>query len=484
MKNYLALIRKADFTDLFKYGRFHINNDMKTDFQCSVEELPEHPELFMAISHYANAFDNAFSYLIIHYTKESTKGLPNDLYIEDVKHIYPLDFESKSNLEFSFDERIRIEEPIWSEAVLELQKHMTKLECKKGAHNIHQIIGFGQSDFNCEDIINDDIINEFVDELYEDRRPKGDLSIWVYLLRYERHAFYPQNILGCFMDMVNVVCNRLGGYEASEQEVAGTNIYKLLDLFRSFDPSELQFNIIYSSILEEENGKKFLELVNRIENRVDFIKTTILFMFLRNRYTDDFKFEPKIIDHCKKLGVEFELASYLFGIVLGHIHTYDCLYEKLPLAIFKEKVVIPEKLEEKTQHNQGKKHPKTTEQPKDESSQATEEITKEPISPEESENGIQEGIIVESRMNSREAFPTDDVPVTDNKGETIPNDMEKKPLKTIPSFPCVMAKLRKDGTPYSNCTPITVTSPDMYFKYEKKGWKVLRKKNIEKGFFD
>ena len=74
MKHYLALIRKADFTDLFKYGSLHINNDMKTDFQCPVEELPEHPELFRALSYYANSFDNAFAYLIIHYTKETTRS--------------------------------------------------------------------------------------------------------------------------------------------------------------------------------------------------------------------------------------------------------------------------------------------------------------------------------------------------------------------------------------------------------------------------
>lgn len=85
MTHYLALIRKADFTDLFKYGKLHVNNDMKTNFACPVEELPSHPEIFFNLTYYANSFDSAFAYLIIHYIKVSTEGLANDVNIEEVQ---------------------------------------------------------------------------------------------------------------------------------------------------------------------------------------------------------------------------------------------------------------------------------------------------------------------------------------------------------------------------------------------------------------
>ena len=39
-----------------------------------------------------------------------------------------------------------------------------------------------------------------VDELYENRHPSGKRPIWVYIMRYERHAFYPPNTIGAFMD--------------------------------------------------------------------------------------------------------------------------------------------------------------------------------------------------------------------------------------------------------------------------------------------
>lgn len=481
MKHYLALIRKADFTDLFKYGSLHINNDMKTDFQCPVEELPEHPELFRALSYYANSFDNAFAYLIIHYMKESTKGLSNDVYIEELQHVYPLDYESKNNLEFSFDERIRIEEPLWSDSVLELQKRMMINECKKGAQNIHKIIGFDKSDFNCEDFVTDDIVKEIVDELYEDRRPSGDISIWVYLLRYERHDFYPKNILGCFMDMVNVFCNRYAKHEVPESEFNNTAIFNLLNTFRYSDP--LYFDDIYKAICTEESVKGFLSWVDEFESRIDFVKTATLFMYLRNRYEEDFKYEPTIIEHCKKYGEEFELATYLLGIVMGHMHTYDCLYEKLPLAIFKEKIVIPKEPIVDSLPKQEEKQPET-EQAIEDSNPASDETTKEPTELQDSAKGVQDEVILESQMNSQIDSPSEDDPVAGNEDVSLSLDSSSKPQLSLPKPPFQVGKMKADGTICKSPKPVTMKSHEDYFKFmdtAKGKWVVIRK---EKKIFD
>ena len=85
MTNYLALIRKADFTDLFNFGKLHINNDMIVDFKCDVKDLPIHKDLFDTLTLYANPFDNAFTYLIIHYCKEGDIELHNLSFRQRVK---------------------------------------------------------------------------------------------------------------------------------------------------------------------------------------------------------------------------------------------------------------------------------------------------------------------------------------------------------------------------------------------------------------
>ena len=335
MTNYLALIRKADFTDLFKYGKLHINNDMKTDFSCPVEELPSHPEIFFNLTYFANSFDSAFAYLIIHYFKASSEGLANDVNIEEVQNVYPLDFESKEAFAMSFDERIRIEDPIWPESVWNLQKQQQFNDCQKGAANLRKILGFTSSDQECKKIISDDIVREVVNELYDEKRPSGELSIWVYLLRYERHSHYPQTTLGYFMDMVNVVCNRMGMREVWEDDIKNTQIFMLLDSLRNKYP-KAQYEQIYQFLIDNPATQGFFKKIDEFESRVEFSKVATLFLILRNRYKEDFVYEEDFISYSKKFGFEFELAVYLLGIFKGHEHTYDCMYDMLPLPIFKK----------------------------------------------------------------------------------------------------------------------------------------------------
>ena len=104
MANYLALIRKADFVDLYKYGSLHINRDMIRQFSCKVEELPNRDPIFTDLSNFANAFDSTFTYLFIHY--EHLSGRENDVNIADVRGVYPLDYEAKTELSISLDPRI------------------------------------------------------------------------------------------------------------------------------------------------------------------------------------------------------------------------------------------------------------------------------------------------------------------------------------------------------------------------------------------
>ena len=67
--NYIALIRRADFTDLFKYGNIHINTNMTKRVSGDIRELSNSPAFFEELFYFANAFDYSFSYLFIHYKK-------------------------------------------------------------------------------------------------------------------------------------------------------------------------------------------------------------------------------------------------------------------------------------------------------------------------------------------------------------------------------------------------------------------------------
>lgn len=337
MKQYLSFIRKADFTDLFKYGKLHVNRDTTTIFDCEVNDLQDNPSVFDELVKSANSFDSSFVYLIIHYQKNDNDN-PYDVNIEDLCHIYPLDSEAKSNFISSFDERIRIEEPIWADAVFKLQQKQLFNECRKGAQNIWNIFKFDEPIAKCEEIITDEILIEVVSQLFENRRPKGELPIWVYLLRYERHSSYPKNNIGFFFDTYNVICNNWKQDEFLEDDIKGTNIYAFLQ--SKYDTTS-GFASIYAELCATEECKPFLQLVDSFESRVDFFKIAFWYLYFRDKYKNGLVYEPTFISEAKvKIGDEFQYAAYLLGLKLGHEHTYDCLYEELPLAIFKSKTQL------------------------------------------------------------------------------------------------------------------------------------------------
>ena len=335
MENYLAMIRRADFIDLFKYGSLHVNKDLTRQFTCPVENLPDMITIFRDLTYYANVFESSFSYLFIHYTKNI--GRCNDIHITEVKHIYPLDYEAKKELSHAFDPRIQIEAPLWPNAVLELQKEHSRQGCKNGAINIWKIYGM---DGSIEDIensyITSSVINEVVDELYANRHPEGVLPVWVYAMRYERHAFYPANTIGCFMDAIHVIFNFMQQQELDAEAIENTNIMQFLQHLNN-SLEKVQFKIILEELSKEESVVTILEKAKEIEPTIDLIKCLTLFFIYRNRYREEFRYEEEWANTGKQNSKEFSIAAYMLGCILQHEHTYDCLYEHLPLDIFKKK---------------------------------------------------------------------------------------------------------------------------------------------------
>lgn len=335
MANYLALIRKADFVDLYKYGSIHVNKDLTRQFTCSVKELPNKEAIFSDLTYFANAFDSTFTYLFLHY--ENNSGRINDINIADVRGIYPLDNEAKTELSLSLDPRIKINAPLWPDAVFNLQKKQSIQDCKNGVSNIWKIYNLPESIEETRQIVNDKILTEVVDELYENRHPSGKLPIWVYIMRYERHAFYPPNTIGTFMDAVNAIFNYMAGREVDSAEIESTMIMQFLAYCNDKMPN-MQFDEILQKlgIQTEANIVHFLNEVNGIEQNINLLKAAALFFIYRNRYKEDFKYEELWEQVGKKYGKEFSVACYMLGCILGHEHTYDCMYEHLPLAIFNQ----------------------------------------------------------------------------------------------------------------------------------------------------
>lgn len=440
MANYLALIRKADFVDLYKYGSIHINKDMTRQFTCKVEELPNRKPIFDDLSYFANAFDSTFTYLFIHY--ESNLGRVNDIKIADVRGLYPLDKEAMMELSLSLDPRIKINEPLWPDAVLNLQKRQTIQDCKNGASNIWKIYNLSDSIEDMNNIINDSVIGEVVNELYENQRPNGELPIWVYIMRYERHAFYPNNTIGAFMDTVNAIFNFSQKREVDSAEIESTLIMQFFQHCNDYN-ANMSFNEVIQRLYAQEDSRiiNFINLTRSIVSDFNLIKVATLFFIYRNRYKEEFKYE-KGWNQSKTIGKDFSIACYMLGCILGHEHTYDCLYEHLPLAIFKAK--------------------------------GTKVIVKEPAG--------EEPIKVQEPSN-KDSYNQSDVIDSNDETKTVPNKLVgddnelTNNAKVLPKFPCKMGKPKKGGGFSKSPKPKIVHNMNSYLDLESQGWKEIKEDN-------
>ena len=440
MANYLALIRKADFVDLYKYGSIHINKDMTRQFSCKVEELPNRKRIFDDLACFANAFDSTFTYLFIHY--ESNLGRVNDINIADVRGLYPLDQEAKTELSLSLDPRIKINEPLWPDAVFNLQKRQTVQDCKNGASNIWKIYNLSDSIEDMKNVINDSVIGEVVNELYENRRPNGELPIWVYIMRYERHAFYPNNTIGAFMDTVNAIFNFSQKREVDSAEIESTLIMQFFQHCNDHN-ANMSFNEVIQRLYAQDDSRitNFINLARSIVSDFDLIKVATLFFIYRNRYKEEFKYENGW-NQSKTIGKEFSIACYMLGCVMGHEHTYDCLYEYLPLAIFKVK--------------------------------GTKAIVEEPVVKEP---------IKEQEYNNEDSSNQSDNIDSNDETQTIPNkqvgDNSEQTInaKVLPKFPCMMGKPKKGGGFSKSPKPKMVNNINKYLELESQGWKEIKEDN-------
>lgn len=332
MKNYLTLLCKSDFTDLFKFGYLYIDKSRVVEFDGNLSALSQNMNVKDQLFERANQFDYSFTVLLVYFQCEQNNGRLN---IEDVQNIFALDNDAKREIEISYDPRIRIDNPIWPDVINTLQERFLFEDAKKGPLNIWKILNIEQPISEVMSIFSNEDIKEIAYEVQNDRRPKGDLSFWVYLLRYERHGFFPKNTAGFFMDLMNTYVNTLQKKEIPSEAIESTGIYqKILDF------QECNMVSLINRLAETEEGRNFFDKVDLlIQSKPNSFIIAILFLIFRNRYKDGFNLESNdMLDYSKKeFPDEFYYALYLLGIFLGNSHTFECLYDTLPLPIFKSK---------------------------------------------------------------------------------------------------------------------------------------------------
>ena len=326
MKDYLAIIRKLDFVDLFKYGRFGIS--YAVEFDGSIQNHANDDDLFAALTSRMNMYEYSFEYLIIHFKCQEISGQRIEVDIKDVQGLYTFDEEAKKEMSISFDPRIQLHVSPWADKFKNLQQELNIEQTKRGIDNLWAIWKLPKEDrAKCEELITPEIVKEVFRELYTYERPSGHLPVWVYLLRYERHCSYPKDKLGFFGDAIHVFCNYKEGKELDGEVAEGTASFSALPKYEpNFEPL---YDIVKSTPFAEKTQE---------ETHCRFAMVAPLFFFLKNKFADGMSYENKIISYSKEIGgFECSIAVYLLGLALGYDKTYDAFYETAELQFFKKR---------------------------------------------------------------------------------------------------------------------------------------------------
>ena len=336
---YIAIIRRAEFVDLFKYGWLPLPHSVRLDqpMQAGVGR-----ETFDELVRWMPVYEYSFEYLLIRFLDSDEDILVRTVHIEQVIAVYAFDERAKYELSISFDPRIKIQVSVWTEWFHEKWRQSFQQQCEQGVVAIWSLFGLSDKDkIACEKTITPEIQDKIFELIFSGRRPEGGLSPWIYLFLYERHATYPKDKnKGYFLDYIHTCISIL---EKEEQDGefdvrdSGAEVVRLLDKATSDKFADLQTSI-------KDSGLRTAEGIDPL-----YHDTAPLFLFLKSRCAEEFD-RGLLKDESKKSLVNkpyTRLALYLLGLTLGYDKVYDAYYDELPLSIFSDEPKEPKKFKKR-----------------------------------------------------------------------------------------------------------------------------------------
>ena len=296
-----------------------------------MEKHANDERLFDLVTCRMNMYDYSFEYMLLHFTCPVYSGLSVNVTIERLQAVYAFSEEAKREFSLSFDKRINLRVFPWAKFFEAKHKEMQFAQQLKGICNIWEILQLPAEHLKwCRDIVSHDLLKEAFMQQYAGTRLEGKHSIWVYLLRYERHSYYPKEQMGFFCDMMHTFMNYTKGQVLDGEQAENSKLYGQLS-------KEDNFITLY----QKASNTPLSELTHQASN-CDFIKVAPLFLLMKDLLADGIttqKIEEckSQIDYAKKdLSPESSLAFYLIGFILGYDKTYNAYYDSLTLPFMKK----------------------------------------------------------------------------------------------------------------------------------------------------
>ena len=329
---HLLLMRKEDVIDLFKHEQYKVYCP-QVEFDGNIAQASSNEQLAKKLLDKANSFDYSIEYYLVQV--ESKKKTLKEISIGEVAGIYALNQES-FRIGLHLDPPIVVKIPIWEKAYDDFQINRLIADAQKGVENVFQAFEMEKTVRLGRGFITKDDIETTLKCFYSGTRPRGKLSIWTYLLLYERHQNYPDDNRGFFLDALHAYGNYTKAAEIDASVVQGSKLGK--HIYQDFDNKATFEQISYyirSSKVVAGTDKIFKNFF------------TIAFLFLRLKKDFEAGLDAnklyygvhinKLKDVLKQYGErELKHALYLLGLTLGWDLTYKYIYRISSYPILKK----------------------------------------------------------------------------------------------------------------------------------------------------
>ena len=328
MVNYLTIISRSDFSNLYKFGHIYVHNVVP--FEGKLSDHADDKFLFDAVTAYMDTYEYSTEYFLLHIFKIPFSGSSVEIFVKDIVDVYALDEEARASLAVSLDSRIVLQVSAWNDFFSELNKKQAIRQARAGEFNCFEIFKISNEDRAAvAKLLPKGFVEELFSDLFNHVRPSGNRSIWNYLIRYERHQPYWNDNRGFFSDAIHVYENFK---QKSEIDYEIADEVPLGDVIGSCEP---KISEIYK-LLKHKQGDDYQV------NGCNYFAVAPLFLYLKSYFKEggitpaSFRGNEYIYngDFYKHFNFDFAVAVSLLGLSLGHDLTYSCYYEIQNLGIF------------------------------------------------------------------------------------------------------------------------------------------------------
>jgi hypothetical protein len=326
--NYIALISRPDFSNLYKFGRIFLPNLVPYD--GALKEHANDRALFEVLTKYINFYEYDTEYLLLDIVKNVSTDTIVEVSINEVKGLYALSDKAKQSLQVSLDHRINIHVSDWGGFFYDQNIEQVVRQARAGVSNCYKIFGISDEEITrINKVLPPNLIEEVYNDVFSRIRPAEEASLWNYLIRYERHFPYWNDKRGFFLDAVHVFENKRNraeiDYEVADEKPIG-------DVIASCNPTS------YGPIL------KRVEAFSQNDYKLAdcrYMVVAPLYLYLKSEFKDGgitaskFAQLRDIITYLHDTyGADFAIAIALLGISLGYDLTYNYFYEINNIGIF------------------------------------------------------------------------------------------------------------------------------------------------------